>query len=48
MLVAMTSVTERFFATSREPVVTSWMSGIAPEYRSVLIIPDAEMPAGLA
>ena len=31
-----------------KPVVSIWTPGIAPEYRSVLIVPDAETPAGLA
>ncbi len=31
-----------------KPVVSTWTPGIAPEYRSVLIVPDVETPAGLA
>jgi glycosyltransferase involved in cell wall biosynthesis len=31
-----------------KPVISTWTPGIAPEYRSVLIIPDAETPEGLA
>jgi len=31
-----------------KPVVSTWTPGIAPGYRSVLIVPDAETPAGLA
>jgi glycosyltransferase involved in cell wall biosynthesis len=36
------------YLTYGRPVVSTWTAGLAPEYRDVLVVPEAESPAELA